>query len=82
MASVFRAICFLMLSVLRISMAFSSDDGKVQASQGPGCEHPGPVDPGLVGDHQNFVWPKSVLELAMECHEVSRLVSKCQDQIS
>lgn len=59
-------------------MSFSPDDEKVPASQGRGCQHPGSVDPGLVGDYQNFVWPKSVLELAMECHEVPRSVSKCQ----
>lgn len=59
-------------------MSFSPDDEKVPASQGPGCQHPGSVDSRLVWDHQNFVWPKSFLELAMECHEVPRSVSKCQ----
>lgn len=63
-------MCYLLL--------VSSDDEKVPASQGRGCQHPGSVDPGLVRDHQNFVWPKSFLELAMECHEVPRSVSKCQ----
>lgn len=52
------------------------DVGEISPSKSSGCKCPRSLDSGLVGDHTDFIWSESVLELAVECHKISRLVSK------
>lgn len=64
------------ICMLKFKSFILLDVGEISPSKSSGCKCPRSLDSGLVGDYTDFIWSESVLELEVECHEISRLVSK------